>query len=82
MQKWEYKDLDISSENGKSIVSGVDGSEVNNWRKGPHFTATLDQLGAEGWELVTSWSPYSTNNGFTILVVTGVWHLILKRPKA
>ena len=80
MQKWEYKDLDISSENGKSIVSGVDGSEVNNWRKGPHFTATLDQLGAEGWELVTSWSPL-TSAGMSV-GICGVWHLILKRPKA
>jgi hypothetical protein len=74
MQKWEYKVLDTYRGKGETIcVSAIDGSQLSNWEKGPHFVVVLNQLGLEGWEAVAS-SRYSTT--------LGNGYVLFKRPKA
>ncbi len=54
MQKWEYLFLHIENGGGTGKVRVVNGEELPNWKKGVGYVKYIQQLGEEGWELVTS----------------------------
>lgn len=64
MEKWEYKTFTAAygELDNLGIVKKVDDSEVEGWRgKNKHVGLYLNELGQEGWELVTiAFKPYST----------------------
>ena len=51
MQRYEYRELVTDVQEG-TRVRYVD-DEQPDWRKGPRMVEYLNQLGAEGWELVS-----------------------------
>ena len=74
MPQWEYLVVTLDSENRFSKVvlgqvRGVNGAEVNEWRKSGHYVEGLNELGAENWELVASTGHFE-----------GTVDLIFKRP--
>ena len=38
---------------GEWVPKAIDGQDLANWRQGPTMYEYTNQLGAEGWELVT-----------------------------
>ncbi len=74
MEKWEYLILRIGWVGlgaDQPRARAVNGNEFQNW-KGRELHDALNQLGEQGWELV---SPLTQAYGATI-------GLVLKRPKA
>lgn len=58
MQKWEYLDVYVDREVAKVTaykVRLVNGQELPNWSKGPHYIQYLNTLGQQGWELLSVW---------------------------
>jgi hypothetical protein len=55
MQKWEYCVVYLSyTKKGVLVVSSLNDSELLGWQNSPHFSAILNQLGEQGWEVVVS----------------------------
>ena len=93
MQKWEYKwwTLTRSTEEGKKppgILGGVNYYMYPTaWVEGEDFDRRLQQLGNEGWELVSvvAKSDYGGNivrdSALAIGGVTTSLFLVFKRPK-
>ncbi len=54
MQKWEYLEV-AALDRGNSfwVPYRVNGEELKDWRKGPNIHTYLNELGQQGWELVT-----------------------------
>lgn len=50
MQKWEYMFVWIDLSRPRE----ANGKELPNWEKGPNVYAFSNQLGEEGWELVSN----------------------------
>jgi len=71
MQSWEYCSLSLewNNEQKTSGVSEVNGIAFKDWKRWPHYSVYLNQLGDQGWEVVASFSHISINE------------IILKRPK-
>ena len=55
MDRWEYLKLACDFENGFWRVRKINGAELPNWKHGPPDTEYANQLGADGWELATSY---------------------------
>jgi hypothetical protein len=55
MQKWEY--LFVVAEHGRHNwhPRRVNGQELRDWEKGPTISEYANQLGMEGWELVSNY---------------------------
>ncbi len=57
MQQWEYKFLTAAyphQQHGIHVVKYVDGKEIPNWKQRSWWmTQALNELGKEGWELVS-----------------------------
>jgi len=54
MQKWEYCVVDLEGTKKYIMVaSGANGSKFLGYENVPHFSAYLNQLGEQGWEVVT-----------------------------
>jgi len=77
MQKWEYMyvyevtyDDTITSE---YIVNGA----LNEKHKDKQVWALSNELGAEGWEMVSSFANYRTPQHSP----AALWTLVFKRPK-
>jgi hypothetical protein len=66
MQAWEYLVVEINWGKEPARMWKVNGSELRDWKQNPHFSESLNQLGAEGWEVVC----FVSTNQF-----------LLKRPK-
>jgi hypothetical protein len=49
--KWEYLVVSFHDQNGWR-ARFVNGHELENWTQGPQLHHVLDQLGADGWELI------------------------------
>ena len=49
--RWEYLILSFHEQNGWH-ARFVNGRELENWQRGPQLHDVLDQLGADGWELI------------------------------
>ena len=49
---WEYLVVSFHKQNGWR-ARFVNGRELKEWTQGPQLHAVLDQLGADGWELVS-----------------------------
>lgn len=65
MQKWQYmsicvKDVGVPGGGSDFRPHIVNGRKLPKWEKGQLAAEHLDQLGAEGWELVG----VATNNSF------------------
>ncbi len=52
MQRYEYREL-VTDMQGWTRVRYVDGHEQPDWQTGPRMVDYLNQLGAEGWDLVS-----------------------------
>jgi hypothetical protein len=52
LQRYEYREL-ITERQAGTRVWYVDDHEQPDWQKGPRIVEYLNQLGAEGWELVS-----------------------------
>jgi hypothetical protein len=48
---WEYLIISFHEQNGWH-ARFVNGRELENWQHGPQLHDVLDQLGADGWELI------------------------------
>ncbi len=48
---WEYLIVSFHEQNGWH-ARFVNGHELENWQRGPQLHDVLDQLGADGWELI------------------------------
>jgi hypothetical protein len=77
MQQWEYLVLDVDhvSKGLTSLgwkVSHVNGREIPNWKNGVLYFEYINQLGAQGWELVDTIRYGDTARPGTLL---------FKRPK-
>ncbi len=48
---WEYLIVSFHEQNGWR-ARFVNGHELENWQRGPQLHDVLDQLGADGWELI------------------------------
>ena len=48
---WEYLIVSFHEQNGWH-ARFVNGHELENWQHGPQLHDVLDQLGADGWELI------------------------------
>jgi hypothetical protein len=54
MKKWEYLEVQPATPFGGGLKAMVvNRRELRNWEQGPDFHEYINQLGAEGWELVT-----------------------------
>ncbi len=65
---WEYLFVDVAYHKDKWLVRWMNGSEVPDWKNGTEIAALANNLGAEGWELVSMAGPVPM-------------HYVLKRPK-
>ncbi len=53
MKKWEYLFLTAEKTEGKWLPKFVDGKELEGWNSGPNLYEFSNQIGSEGWELVS-----------------------------
>jgi len=53
MQKWEYLFLTAEKATGKWFPRFANGTELENWNTGPSLYDYSNQIGSEGWELVS-----------------------------
>ena len=74
MQKWEYMFVVPEHERDYLRPRYVNGQELPNWKKGQTIYEYMNQLGEQGWELVSAPYTATTNTGT-------VPRLIFKRPK-
>ncbi len=63
MPIWEYLYLN-EVENHVKLVNGV---ETRDWKKGPHVSSYLNQMGLQGWELVTYFYFSLSNAGIAVM---------------
>jgi len=50
--RWEYLVVSFHAQNGLH-ARFINGRELKEWTRGPQLHTVLDQLGADGWELVS-----------------------------
>lgn len=55
--EWEYREVIVRDYRGWR-VRFVDGRERGNWKNGPTLREYLEQVGKEGWELVSLSEPH------------------------
>jgi hypothetical protein len=53
MSKWEYLSITARNANDDWRPQFREGVELSNWEKGPKLHDYLNQLGNDGWELVS-----------------------------
>ena len=58
--QWEYMEV-ITGDYGKKAWR-VNGDELSNWKQQSYISDYLNQLGAQGWELVSVTSKSQTDN--------------------
>ncbi len=69
MQKWQY--LYVEVDFGSSKPKLINGQELRDWKKQPHISVFMEQMGDQGWELIGFFNQgYNTTNP-----------MIFKRPK-
>ncbi len=53
MERWEYLHIimDVGAK-GRVVARSANWEELPDWRKGKLFSEYLNDLGAQGWELV------------------------------
>ena len=56
MTRWEYLKVETDYDNHLDRVHRVNDAELADWKKGPAVSAYVNQLGAEGWEIVSGTS--------------------------
>jgi hypothetical protein len=49
--QWEYLVVSFHEQSGWH-ARFINGHELDNWQRGPQLHDVLDQLGADGWELI------------------------------
>jgi hypothetical protein len=71
MQQWEYLIVGPGTTKDNRVVRYLNLTELPNWEEGPPLVEYINQLGADGWELVGT--PSGGQNP--------AWYiLIFKRP--
>jgi hypothetical protein len=53
MQKWEYLRIQLDFSGGHFYVHFIGGEELTNWTQGPKVSEYLNNLGDQGWELIS-----------------------------
>lgn len=80
MQKWEYLFVTAEYEKDQWRPKYVNGQELRDWKKGPFIHDYSNQLGEQGWEIV-SFGYTATANQFGRTAAT--WYrLVFKRSKS
>ncbi len=54
MEKWEYLTVDAQGAKGFWKPYYVGNQQLQNWQNGPTVFDYMNQLGEQGWELVTA----------------------------
>ena len=71
MQEWQYLVLTMDLAGGDRMrARWKNHAEIPNWKQGPEFYDYLDQLGIEGWEMVTAGALLTRHTSF-----------VFKRPR-
>lgn len=79
MVKWEYKFLMVDWANGSWRVYKDNGAETEDWKNSPSYIQVCNQLGEEGWEMVTlSYTPVFNQGGE---ITRDFFRIVMKRPK-
>lgn len=71
MQKWDYLDIVLDSENkydrerGRYRARYVNGQEVPNWKQGPDIVSVMNLLERKGWEQIPFSLGYPPKKPFT-----------------
>lgn len=73
MQKWEYLFL-ITDSRKNDLPRFLNGREIKDWQRGLSLVEFTNQLGEQGWELVSSQPHYY---GASVEEV----RMVFKRPK-
>ena len=68
MQKWEYLYVGVDYNSDKPRY--INGQELRDWKRQPHISVFMNQMGEQGWELVAFFNPSAT-----------VSPMVFKRPK-
>ena len=55
MQKWEYLFVNCQLSGGAWRPHFVNGVESRNWQNNPDIATYSNEIGEQGWELVTVW---------------------------
>lgn len=71
MTQWEYLFVEVVEERRLPRPWTVNGAEIPNWKNGPSIYTYTEDLGREGWELISA-----PSNGKGALV-----GLVFKRPR-
>ena len=76
MDTWEYLFLSAYPAGGTHKVTRLNGDTLANWQEGPSVYEYIEQMGGEGWEMVSAtYLPFMGN-------IELAHHYTFKRPRA
>ncbi len=75
MQAWEYLFVAAYPSRGTHRAQRVNGHQLDNWESDPPIYEYSQELGDNGWELVSA-------NTLPFMSVELAYHLVFKRPKS
>ena len=81
MHKWDYLFIVVDYEHGnhEGRPRYVNGQELPDWKQGPNIFGVMNQLGWQGWELVSN--PVAFGLGYPIKKELTKHPMIFRRLK-
>ena len=82
MQKWNYLFIVVDHGTGSHLPRPryVNGQELPNWEQGENIFGVMNQLGWQGWEVVSN--PVAFGPGYPIKKQLTEQPIVFRRPKA